>query len=94
MMGYYASVFDSLPAWLSAVIMFFLLVLTLMWILLPFALVAIQKKVNKILEANLKIVRSIEETNRLLYQQNHRSANPVTGEDSTDQVMVEESGRI
>ena len=65
-----------------------------MWILLPFAVASIQRKSNKILEVNEKLVRTLEETNRLLSMQRNDLPKIEISEDSTDLRQLGESGRL
>ena len=85
---------SSLPSPIQVIIGLFLLVLAVMWIMLPFAVASIQRKSNKILEVNEKLVRALEETNRLLSIQGNNLPKIESFEDSTDLRQVDESGRL
>ena len=71
-MDYIAILLAALPEPIRIIAIFFLLVLGLLWLLLPFAVVSIQRQAIKSRELNEQILTNIKETNRLLYKQNHK----------------------
>ena len=73
-MEYIAILVAALPEPLRIIAIFFLIVLGLLWLLLPFAVVSIQRQVIKSRELQEQILFNIKETNRLLYKQTSKTS--------------------
>jgi ABC-type spermidine/putrescine transport system permease subunit I len=71
-MIYLLALIASLPEPLRIIVIIFLVVLGLLWVLLPFAVVSIQRQAIKTRELSERLVANVLETNRLLEKLNRK----------------------
>ena len=71
-MIYFLALIAALPEPVRIIVIFFLVVLGLLWVLLPFVMVSTHRQAIKSRELSERIVVNIIETNRLLEKLNRK----------------------